>query len=93
MGAPEQNEVYTNQTSYEYTSTRSIFKMDVADTLEMTISFLSLLAPEDLKRSSLPYSYMEVKVKSKDGNSHKVQLYTDISAGGYDASLREKRSG
>lgn len=81
MGAPEQNEIYTNQTSYEYTSTRSIFKMSVANSVEMKITFLSPLNPEDLKRSSLPYSYMEVEVKSTDGDSHEVQLYTDISAG------------
>lgn len=84
MGAPEQNEVYTNQTSYEYTTTRSIFKMNVANSVEMTITFLSPLTPEDLKRSSLPYSYMEVEVKSMDGDSHEVQLYTDISAGAFE---------
>lgn len=81
MGEPNQNKVYTNQTAYEYTSTRSIFTMNVGDLVEMTITFLSPVTPDDLLRSSLPYSYMEVEVKSTDGNNHDVQIYTDISAG------------
>ena len=81
MGASNQNDVYVKQTAFEYTSTRSIFTMSVGGYVEMKITFLSPVTPDELLRSSLPYSYMEVEVQSMDGSTHNVQLYTDISAG------------
>lgn len=69
------------QTAFEYTSTKSIFTMNVADKVEMNITFLSPVTPKDLKRQSLVFSYLNVDVASLDGNSHDVQLYADISAG------------
>ncbi|KAN0074794.1 protein of unknown function (DUF1793) domain containing protein [Elaphomyces granulatus] len=69
-----------NQTSFEYTSTKSIFVLDVAGLVEMTVTFLSPITPSDLKRQSLVFSYLNVDVKSKDGRNHNVQLYADISA-------------
>lgn len=55
--------------------------MNVGGAVQMKITFLSPVSPDDLLQSSLPYSYMHVEVKSLDGKSHSVQLYTDISAG------------
>ena len=49
--------------------------------VEMTITFLSTVTADDLLRSSLPFSYLEVEVESTDGNDHDIQIYTDISAG------------
>jgi hypothetical protein len=69
-----------NQTSAEYTSTRSIFTI-TADNVRVKVTFLSPLTPTDYKRQSLVFSYMEVDVSSNDGSDHKVQIYTDISAG------------
>lgn len=46
----------------------------------MNITFLSGVTPDDLLRSSLPYTYMDVEVVSTDGSQHSVQLYSDISA-------------
>lgn len=80
MGASNQSDVYVNQTAFEYTSTRSIFTMSVGGYVQMKITFLSPVTPDELLRSSLPYSYMDVETSSLDGNSHTVQLYTDISA-------------
>jgi hypothetical protein len=80
MGDPA-GPALVSQTAFEYTSTRSIFTMDVAGKVEMTITFTSPLTPEDLKRQSLVFSYMEVVVQSLDGAPHNVQLYSDISAG------------
>ncbi|KAE9976474.1 hypothetical protein BLS_002068 [Venturia inaequalis] len=77
---PGQGVTYVDQVSYSYTSTKSIFTMDVAGKVAMTITFLSPVNPDDLKRQSLTLSYMQVSVTSKDGKSHEVQLYTDISA-------------
>lgn len=83
MGDPLPGQGVTNvdQTSYTYTSTKSTFVMDVAGKVAMTITFLSPVNPDDLRRQSLTLSYMQVSVTSKDGKSHEVQLYTDISAG------------
>ncbi len=81
MGRSSQDHVYAKQTALEYTSTRSIFTLDVGGVVEMTVTFLSPVTPDELLRSSLPYSYLDVAVASADGDSHDVQLYTDISAG------------
>jgi len=79
MGIPGSRLV--TQTSYQYTSTKSIFTMDVGGVVEMNITFLSPVTPDDLKRQSLSFSYLHVDVSSTDGKSHNVQLYSDISAG------------
>jgi len=83
MGTPLDVGSNVNQTSLEYTSTKSIFTLDIEGKVEMVVTFLSPVIPDDLKRSSLPQSYMEVDVHSTDGSEHTVQLYTDISAGEY----------
>ena len=79
MGTPGPQAV--NQTSYQYTSTKSIFTMDVGGLVEMNITFLSQITPNDMKRQSLVFSYLQVEVTSMDGAAHDVQLYADISAG------------
>lgn len=79
MGLPGTKTV--EQTAYEYTSTKSIFTMNVGGLVEMNITFLSPLTPDDIKRQSLVFSYLHVDVTSIDGASHDVQLYADISAG------------
>ena len=81
MGAPAQSPTVVTQTSFEYTSTRSTFVMDVAGLVEMNITFLSPITPTDLKRQSLTFSYVDVSVTSTDGAAHDVQLYTDVTAG------------
>ncbi|KAJ5248318.1 hypothetical protein N7497_008379 [Penicillium chrysogenum] len=78
MGLPGSKTV--NQTTFEYTSTKSIFTMNVENKLEMNITFLSPVTPTDLKRQSLVFSYLNVEVSSLDGQKHDVQVYTDISA-------------
>ena len=81
MGAPLDVGSNVNQKSFEYTSTRSIFTLDVAGKVQMKVTFLSPVVPDDLMKASLPQSYLDVAVYSTDGNQHDVQLYTDISAG------------
>ena len=80
MGAPKGYDNAT-QTSFEYTSTRSIFTIAADDKVQVKVTFLSPLTPNDLKRQSLIFSYMDVEVSSLDGSTHEVQIYTDISAG------------
>lgn len=81
MGAPYPQPTLVTQTAFEYTSTRSTFIMSVGGAVEMNITFLSPLTPTDLKRQSLPFSYVNVDVASSDGKTHVVELYTDITAG------------
>ena len=52
-----------------------------AGAVMMNITFLSPIFPTDLKRQSLPFSYVDVSVSSADGSPHDVQLYTDVTAG------------
>lgn len=51
-----------------------------AGPVQLIVTFLSPVTPDDLLRSSLPYTYWNVDVKSTDGKTHSVQLYSDISA-------------
>ena len=81
MGNPSPFPPVVNQTAFVYTATRSIFSMDVAGLVNMTITFLSPIFPTDLKRQSLPFSYVDVSVSSSDGKSHNVQVYADMTAG------------
>ena len=39
-----------------------------------------MLQTSDLVNQSIPFSYYSVSAASNDGNSHSVQIYTDISA-------------
>lgn len=80
MGATADVEA-ASQVAYEYTSTKSIFTIEVGGKVSLKVTFLSPLTPNDFKRQSLIFSYMSVDVSSIDGASHSVQLYTDISAG------------
>ncbi|TDL28683.1 DUF1793-domain-containing protein [Rickenella mellea] len=67
------------QKSFQFTSTRSIFVME-AGPVDLTVEFLSPVEPNDLVLQSLPFSYLSLIASSNDGNTHSVQIYTDISA-------------
>lgn len=55
--------------------------MDVGGLVNLRITFLSPVNPDDLMRQSLTFSYVDVVVESADGRPHDVQVYTDITAG------------
>ena len=40
--------------------------------------FFSPILPQDLCKSSVPLSYLEVAYITTDGTSHDVQLYSDV---------------
>jgi hypothetical protein len=80
MGAPAGPSLVT-QTAYSYTTTSSVFTMNVNNQVEMNITFLSPITPDDMKRQSLVFSYLNVDVVATDGNEHSVEVYADISAG------------
>lgn len=88
MGAASVNGVVppsVTQTSFEYTSTRSTFIMNVAGKISMNVTFLSPVTPKDIRRQSIIGSYLSVMVAAIDGGSHSVRLYADTSAGMYPA--------
>lgn len=78
MGSPGGTNV--QQESFEYTSTRSTFIMNMDGKVCMNVTFLSPINPSDYKRQSIIGTYLEVTVSSIDGAEHSVQLYADISA-------------
>jgi hypothetical protein len=55
--------------------------MNVAGKVSMNITFLSPVAPNDIRRQSVTGSYLSVTVAAIDGGSHSVRLYVDTSAG------------
>ncbi|KIP02118.1 hypothetical protein PHLGIDRAFT_112413 [Phlebiopsis gigantea 11061_1 CR5-6] len=67
------------QKSLTFTSTQSTFVM-TSGPVDLTVNFLSPVEPTDLVKQSLPFSYMAITAKSNDGQSHDVQVYSDISA-------------
>ncbi|KAJ7068393.1 DUF1793-domain-containing protein [Mycena amicta] len=68
-----------NQTSMEFTSTKSVFVMS-AGAIDLTVTFLSPVEATDLTKQSFPFSYMAISAASTDGKAHSVQVYSDISA-------------
>lgn len=81
FGAPTGPSGIVDQSSFEYTSTKSIFGLSVNGTVGLNVTFLSPVTPTDLERQSIAATYMNVDVFSLDGQEHDVQLYTDVSAG------------
>lgn len=87
MGNPNPSPKVATQTSFGYTSTRSIYEFDVGGVIDLQVTFLSPVTPNDMLRQSAPISYMLPVVKSKDGKQHDVKIYTDVTAGKLHALL------
>jgi hypothetical protein len=66
------------QRSLTITATRSQYVFEAAG-VELTLTFLSPVEPGDLRRQSMPLSYVTADVRGTDGGSHDVGLYFDIS--------------
>lgn len=66
------------QTSVTTTPTQTIYSLS-AGGVNLTVTFLSPVEYEDIKRQSIPLSYVFVGIKSNDGARHSVQLYSDIT--------------
>lgn len=76
---PNRNPLPTmRQTSSELTSTRSTFVLEQAG-VELTVVFHSPVEPGDLRRQSMPLSYLTTSARSLDGEAHQVSVYLDIS--------------
>ncbi|KAF8621663.1 hypothetical protein AX15_007677 [Amanita polypyramis BW_CC] len=82
LGAPNVSGTYFNkavQRSFQFTATQSIFVLS-AGPVDLTVKFLSPVEPNDLVKQSIPFSYLAISIISTDGHSHRVQIYSDISA-------------
>ncbi|MBY8881270.1 glutaminase family protein [Actinacidiphila acidipaludis] len=66
------------QRSLTLTATRSRFELEGGG-VRLTLTFLSPVEPGDLRRQSMPLSYIFAEVRSLDGKAHDVGLYFDIS--------------
>jgi len=66
------------QRSLQLTATRSLFVLEGGG-VRLNLTFLSPVEPGDLKRQSIPMSYVTAEVRSVDGKAHDVALYFDIS--------------
>jgi Glutaminase A six helical-hairpin domain/Domain of unknown function (DUF5127)/Domain of unknown function (DUF4964) len=66
------------QTRLEVTATRSRFHLQGGG-VGLVAEFFSPVEPGDLRRQSIPMSYILLTVQSLDGRAHDVQLYMDIS--------------
>jgi hypothetical protein len=66
------------QTDLTVTATRSVFTL-AAGGARLVVTFLSPVEPGDLKRQSMPLSYVLVQAASADGEPHDVSVYLDIS--------------
>lgn len=66
------------QTDVTITPTRSVYELEGGG-IGLTVEFLSPVEPGDLRRQSIPFSYVLISARSVDGKKHDVQVYADIS--------------
>jgi glutaminase A-like protein/uncharacterized protein DUF5127/ricin-type beta-trefoil lectin protein len=66
------------QTASVLTATSSQFVLEQAG-VQLDVTFLSPVEPGDLRRQSMPLSYVTLAATSLDGFAHRVQIYLDIS--------------
>jgi hypothetical protein len=78
MGAPSGGWPLATQISLVTTATRSTYTV-TAGPVTLAVAFFSPVDPANLKRQSVPMSYVTVNVAANDGASHHVSVYIDIS--------------
>lgn len=67
------------QTGLDFTATQTKYTLECGD-VELDLSFTSPLLLDDLELLSRPVSYVTIKARSTDGESHEVQLYFGASS-------------
>ncbi|KAH8980361.1 hypothetical protein EDB86DRAFT_3052194 [Lactarius hatsudake] len=66
-----------------------------AGPMQINLTFLNPIEPEDWVKQSIPFSYMSLTAESLDGTAHATQMYSDLNLGGRSccsAPLRLSRS-
>ncbi|KAG6821602.1 hypothetical protein H0H93_000111 [Arthromyces matolae] len=82
LGAPHINgstPLKATQKSFEFTATQSIFVL-TAGPVDVQVTFLSPVEATDFVKQSIPLSYMAVSIHPTDGQSHSIQVYSDVTA-------------
>ena len=77
-GDPIGTTLQAKQVGLKVTPTQSIFTFN-AGPIALEINFFTPIDAQDLKRLSLPASYISATVWSLDKAKHEVQLYMDMS--------------
>lgn len=67
------------QTGLEVRPTQTIYRFE-AGGVELTLTFMTPMLPDDLALLSAPVSYITWSVRALDGKEHEVALYFDASA-------------
>jgi Domain of unknown function (DUF5127)/Domain of unknown function (DUF4965)/Domain of unknown function (DUF1793)/Concanavalin A-like lectin/glucanases superfamily/Domain of unknown function (DUF4964) len=89
FGAPANTGAPMQQTQLEVTPTESRYVFSGGG-ITVYVTFLSPVEATDLRRLSMPFSYIFAQAQTNDGNAHNVSLYFDISgewAHGTDTAL------
>lgn len=77
--------------SIEYTATKSVYTLS-AGKIGVNVTFLTPITLDDLRRQSLPASYMSLSFWSLDNKNHSVSLYSDVDghwlSGDYNARIQ-----
>jgi hypothetical protein len=77
-GNPSGGVPLATQTALALTATRSTYTLTAAG-VTLTVTFFSPVDPQDLRRQSVPMSYVLVSARAADGGAHRVSVYLDIS--------------
>ncbi|CAG2102973.1 unnamed protein product, partial [Medioppia subpectinata] len=81
MGAhyiAHQNILLAIQSGLRVTPTQSVFTF-TAGPIELVVNFFTPIDPTDLKRLSLPASYISMSARSVDHKTHEVQVYLGMT--------------
>ncbi len=79
MGADPKDILALPQLSLKVLPTRSIYEFENAE-VHVTLTFMTTALPHDLDAFSRPLSYITWDVRSVDGKSHKVSIYSSTSS-------------
>lgn len=77
-GAPVHDIAAMEQTGVEVWPTRTVYRFQ-QNGVELAVTFLSPLLPDDLDLVSRPVTYVMIEARAIDGKSHEVSLYLDVS--------------
>jgi len=79
MGGPEVLAESVRQVSLQVRPTQTVYVFE-AGAVELEVVFLSPLLMDDLELLSRPASYVHFRTRSRDGRSHRVEAYLDMTS-------------
>lgn len=79
IGGPIDDLPALEQTSVVVWPTRTVYTFQSPE-VELTLTFLTPMLPEDLDIFSWPITYVEFALRSRDGRAHDAAIYFDMAA-------------